>query len=209
MERLLIATFVGDPEFEALEPQVFNDPVNGKGMRVLRYRKGGSVDVYFQPSVKVNPAFTIGAGIRDYRETMITPARFEIDERTVHLDVGFTDAQGRKTELHIHEDLDGRRGVPAARPCGADIAKPKQLFLVFMPSIDLVRRARFRVGIRIGDCAARPASLPILLKGHRVWFIRYADSPIIGTLNPPASRPVLFESPTPGTVDGRRDGDYR
>ena len=34
MERLLVASFKGDPEFEAFEPQVFDDPINGKGMRV-------------------------------------------------------------------------------------------------------------------------------------------------------------------------------
>ena len=39
MERLLVASFKGDPEFEGLEPQVFDDPVNGKGMRVLRYNR--------------------------------------------------------------------------------------------------------------------------------------------------------------------------
>ncbi len=32
MEGLLIATFDGDPEFESIEPQVFDDPINGKGM---------------------------------------------------------------------------------------------------------------------------------------------------------------------------------
>lgn len=54
MERLLIASFKGDPELEAFEPQVFDDAVNGKGMRVLRYRKDGRVDVYWQPGVHVD-----------------------------------------------------------------------------------------------------------------------------------------------------------
>lgn len=49
MEKLLVASFKGDPEFEGFEPQVFDDPINGKGMRVLRYRKDGKVDVYWQP----------------------------------------------------------------------------------------------------------------------------------------------------------------
>ncbi|NJD78907.1 MAG: hypothetical protein FIB08_17745 [Candidatus Methanoperedens sp.] len=48
MERLLVTSFKNDPEFEGLEPQVFDDPINGKGMRVLRYRKDGMVDVYLQ-----------------------------------------------------------------------------------------------------------------------------------------------------------------
>ena len=49
MERLLVASFKGDPEFEGFEPQVFDDLINGKGMRVLRYRKDGKIDVYWQP----------------------------------------------------------------------------------------------------------------------------------------------------------------
>jgi hypothetical protein len=46
MKSLLVATFKGDPEFASLEPQVFDDPINGKGMRCLRYRHDGRVDVY-------------------------------------------------------------------------------------------------------------------------------------------------------------------
>lgn len=202
MKRLLVATFDGDPEFEALEPQVFDDAVNGKGIRVLRYRKDGRVDVYWQPGVHVDPnSFTLGAGVHEFRETIIEPARFEIDERSLDLDVGFADARGRRVELQIHEDLDGKHGFPLLAPVGADIQKPKRLFLVFMPGIDLVRRRRSSVSIRIGDSAPRPAGLPVLLGGHRVWFIRYAENPIIWTLNPPASCPVLFEGPAPGTVE--------
>jgi len=46
MERLLVASFKGDPEFEGFEPQVFDDLINGKGMRMLRYRTNGKVDVW-------------------------------------------------------------------------------------------------------------------------------------------------------------------
>jgi hypothetical protein len=38
MNYLLVADFEGDPEFIAIEPQRFDDPANGKGLRVLRYR---------------------------------------------------------------------------------------------------------------------------------------------------------------------------
>ena len=61
MERLLVASFKGDPEFEMIEPQIFDDPVNGKGMRVLRYRKDQKIDVYWQPGVKTDRStITIG-----------------------------------------------------------------------------------------------------------------------------------------------------
>lgn len=205
MEGLLLATFKGDPEFEGIEPQVFDDAVNGRGMRVLRYRKDGKVDVYWQPGVKVDPStFTLGVGLGDFEETTIEPARLEIGERAVDVDVAFTDAQGRKVEFRVHEDIAGKRGFPLLAPVGADIEMPTQLFLVFMPEIDLVRRTGSEVVARIGDRIERLASLPILLHGRRVWFIRYVARPIIGTLNPPASRPVLLELSVAGRaeVDG-------
>lgn len=205
MERLLVATFKDDPEFEGIEPQVFDDAVNGKGMRVLRYRKDGRVDVYWQPGVQVDRStFVVGAGIGDFAEAAIEPARFEITARGVDLHVAFTDAQGRKIELRIREDAPGKRGFPLLAPVGADIEKPLQLFLVYMPDIDLVRRTGSLVEARIGDRALRPASLPILLHGRRVWFIRYAARPVIGTLNPPMSRPLIVELPMSGSaeVDG-------
>ena len=202
MEKLLVATFKGDPEFEAIEPQVFDDAVNGNGMRVLRYRKDGRVDVYWQPGVHVDRrTFVVGAGIGDYAEVTIEPARFEITERGVNLHVAFTDAQDRQIALHIREDAPGKRGFPMLAPVGADIQKPLQLFLVYMPNIDLVRRAGSLVEGRIGDRALRPASLPILLHGYRVLFIRYVARPVIGTLNPPMSRPLIVELAVPGSIE--------
>ncbi len=205
MERLLVATFKGDPEFEGFEPQVFDDPVNGRGMRVLRYRKDGKVDVYWQPGVKVDRnTFVVGAGIGDFAETIIEPTHFEITERGVDLHVAFTDAQGRKVELRVLEDAPGKHGFPLLAPVGAGIKKPRQLFLVYMPGIDLVRRTGSLFEGRIGDRTLSPASLPILLDWQRVLFIRYAAKPIIGTLNPPMSKPLIIEMPAPGSaeVDG-------
>lgn len=215
MEGLLAATFKGDPEFEGLEPQVFDDAVNGKGMRVLRYRKDGRVDVYRQSGIRVDRStFVVGAGIGDFVEATIEPARFEITERGVDLHVAFTDAQGRKNELRVREDAPGKRGFPMLAPVGADIEKPLQLFLVYMSDIDLVRRTGALFEGRIGDRTLQPASLPILLHGRRVLFIRYVASPVIGTLNPPMSRPLIFELPVPGSgevdgmsVDADREGN--
>ncbi len=202
MEKLLVATFKGDPEFEAIEPQLFDDAVNGKGMRVLRYRKDGRVDVYWQPGVRVDPnSFVVGTGIGDFAETTIDPAFFEISERGVDLHVAFTDSRGREIELRVREDADGKRGFPMLAPVGADIARPFQLFLVYMSDIDLVRRKGSFFEGRIGDRAVHPASLPVLLHGHRVLFIRYAARPVIGTLNPPMSQPLIFDLAAPGSAD--------
>ena len=160
MERLFVASFKGDPEFEGFEPQVFDDLINGKG-RVLRYRKDGKVDVYWQPGVQVDRStFTVGAGIGDFTETAIEPAHFEITKRSLDLHVAFTDAQGRKVELRVHEDTHRKSGFPMLAPVGADVEKPPRLMLVYMPSIYLVRRSGSLVEGRIGDRTLLPASLP-------------------------------------------------
>ncbi len=202
MERLLVASFQGDPEFEGFEPQVFDDPINGRGMRVLRYRKDGKVDVYWQPGVRVDRStFTVGTGIGDFAETAIEPAHFEITDRRLDLHLAFTDAQGRKVELRVHEDTHGKSGFPLLAPVGADVKKPPRLMLVYMPDIDLVRRSGSLVEGRIGDRILSTASLPILLDWHRVLFVRYAAKPVIGTLNPPMSNPLIVEMPAPGSVE--------
>ena len=202
MESLFFANFEGDPEFEGIEPQVFHDAVNGNGMRVLRYRRDGKVDVYWQPGVRVNRStFAIGAGIGDFAETTIEPAHLAITDRSVDVRVAFTDEQGRKVELRTHEERRGERGFPLLAPVGADIERPTQLFLVYMPRFDLVRRTGSQVAARIGDRTLRPASLPILLDGHRVWFVRHAADPVIGTLNRQTKQPVVIELPVPGEID--------
>src|SRR5690554_3436918 len=57
MERLLLINFEKDPDtvYIGFEPQVFNDSINGKGHLVIGWRVDGKVDVYHDPSLKLNP----------------------------------------------------------------------------------------------------------------------------------------------------------
>jgi hypothetical protein len=199
-------------------PPRFEDRTGG--VLDIRAREGSRSEPSFRATASFSNVGVMGEGPIGKRGSWIAGARKSYLQYLINrtstdpsIAFGFTDAQGRKIELHIHEDLDGKRSFPLLAPVGADIKEPKQLFLVFMPGIDLVRRAGSRIDATIGDRAARPAGLPVLLGGHRVWFIRYADNPIIGVVNPPASRPLLFEAPGPGkfevegmtiTVDGDR-----
>lgn len=117
MEKLLVASIKDDPEFEGIEPQVFDDPVYGKGMRVIRYRHNGMVDVYWQPGVRMDRnTFEIGKGTADFAETEIAPARFEITGTGIDVDVAFTDLQGRRNELLINESTPGKKSFPCWRP---------------------------------------------------------------------------------------------
>ncbi len=42
MERLAVVGLKRDPEFTGIEPQVFDDPQNGRGMRILRIAATGA-----------------------------------------------------------------------------------------------------------------------------------------------------------------------
>jgi hypothetical protein len=207
MERLLVASFKGDPEFEMIEPQIFDDPVNGKGMRVLRYRTDQKVDVYWQPGVKTDwTTISIGGGIGDFQEVNIEPARFEITDRGIDLHLVFTDAQKRKVEFKILENTIVNNRFPLLAPVGKDIDNPLRLFLVYMHEFDFVRKKDTKVLARIGDRELLPVSFPILRNYQKVILMRYSAAPVVGTINPPMDMPVVFEVTGPGSVevDGMR-----
>lgn len=86
-------------------------------------------------------------------------------------------------------------------PVGDAIERPLQLFLAYLPEIDLVRRGQTQFDGHVGNRTLRVASLPMFLHGHRPLFVRYAERPVIGTLNPPMIRPVVVEVAAPGVVD--------
>ena len=54
MERLLVVNFKGDPDHTGHEPQLLNNPINGKGIRILCYRKDKKVDIYWQKGVNID-----------------------------------------------------------------------------------------------------------------------------------------------------------
>ena len=202
MERLLVASFKGDPEFEMIEPQIFDDPVNGKGMRVLRYRKDQKVDVYWQPGVKTDRStIAIGGGIGDFQEVNIEPARFEIADRGIDLHLAFTDAQKRMVEFKILENTTVNNRFSLLAPVGKDIDNPLRLFLVYMHEFDFVRKKGTEILARIGDRELRPAAFPILRNYQKVLLMRYSAEPVIGTFNPQTDVPVVFELSAPGSVE--------
>jgi len=202
MEKLLVADIKGDPEFSALEPQTFDDPINGKGMRVIRYRRDGTVDVYWQPGVRFNRStFEIAKGTADLAETEITPTRFEITDRGLDLDVSFTDLQGRVNTLTIREDTPGKKSFPLLAPISSNIEHPIQFNVVYLPEIDFVRRAGTVVSGQIGERVIQAATIPLLINGRRIWLMRYADKPAIGIFNPPMDSPTQTELDGAGEVE--------
>jgi hypothetical protein len=202
MKRLLIASFDNDSEYEAIEPQLFDDDINGKGLRVLIYRKDKMVDVYYEKDVKINQeTFSVGDGIGILKETMLEPNQFEIDQSGINLHIAFTDKNQNIIEMKIKESITSKKRMNFLAPVGNDIKHPRQLFLAFMKEFDFVIRNNTTFYARVGQRQLKPSHFPLSRNGEKVFFARYSNNPIVGTLNPPMQTPLVFDCENTGAVE--------
>ncbi len=202
MKRLLIADFQNDSAYVSIEPQLFDDEINGKGLRVLVYRTDKMVDVYLQKGVKVDQeTFSIGAGIGVLKETTIEPNLFEINQDGINLHIAFADKNGDVVEMKIKESNTSKKRMKFLAPVGNDIKIPKQLFLAFMEDFDFVLRKGTAFFARVGDRVLTPSFFPISRNGEKVFFARYSNSPVVGTINPAMNSPLIFQTDKTGLVE--------
>jgi hypothetical protein len=202
MKRLLIADFENDNEYEAIEPQLFDDEINGKGLRILVYRKDKFVDVYYQKGVRINQeTFSIGKGIGVLQETEIKPDLFLINQNGVDLHVAFSDMKDRLIELRIKESTTSKKRLNFLAPVGNDIKHPKQLFLAYMKEFDFVLKNKTIFIVKIDDRHLKPANFPLYRNGKKLFFARYSNHPQVGTLNPPGNLPFICDFVETGWVE--------
>lgn len=195
IKRVLVISFKNDPEFEMIEPQYFNDSVFGKGLRILMYRTDKKIDVYYQPGIFFDStSFAVGKGLNHAAETQISPARFEISETGVDIDVAFTDYKGRRVELFIKENSKASNPFPFLAPVGNDVDKPSKLFLAYMQEFDFVKREGTTIRAQVGNRTLIPATFPINRDGQKVYFARYSTKITIGEINATTSAPLVFNN---------------
>lgn len=194
MSRLAVISFKEDEEFEGFEPQFFNDPINGKGIRLLRYRKNGKVDVYYESGINHDEDFNISAGINDLKMTHFDKNIFSITKNGLQVDLVFTDNQGRKNELRVVETSKRKHPVPLLAPVGGGVKKPHKLFFVYMHDFDFAYRNTTQIFCSIGERVLKPATLPLLINGHPTYLTRYCSKLTIVALNPKGYDPLCFEA---------------
>jgi hypothetical protein len=188
MERLLLISFTADPDevCTGFEPQAFDDPVNGRGLIVIAYLHDGRIDIYHQPSVSLagKNYNIVGKGLRSSAERPMTGAHFDITPTGVDFDVAFDDLLGRPIVLRIHE-TSGKRTHPFGilAPMGNTVERPPALPLYFLYDFYFVRRARTAMVISVAGRAHKPDSIPMILDGARVHFVRYAAAPFLVNWN--------------------------
>jgi len=198
VKHILVADYVDDPEYEMIEPQLFDDPICGKGIRILLYRKDKKVDVYWQPEVKFDTAsLNVGGGPGTISQTEMSPARFNISGKGVDINIGFTDNHGRKVEIIIQENTPSTSGFPFLAPVGKDVQNLRKLFLAYMQEFDFVKIDGTIFTTKIGDRVLKPATFPIKRNSKDVYFARYAKKLTIGEINAPVNQ-VLVANFSPG-----------
>lgn len=200
MKRLLVASFKDDPEYEGIEPQLF-DGATGKGLKILMYRKDNKVDVYYEPGVRFDEkTFKIGDGLGYTAETLMSPSRFDISENGVDIDIAFKDKTGRNVKILIKENTQNIHPFPFLAPVGNNVKDPGKLFAVYMKEFDFVRREGTTVKVTIGGRELTPANFPISRDRQKVYLMRYASSMVIGEINSSVTKPYVLEHITSGLV---------
>lgn len=195
MERLLLINFEQDSDeiYVGFEPQVFDDPVHGRGMLVIGWRVDGRVDVYHQPGLILDPATydIAGQGLAEMVERPFTDAYFEVNAAGVDAYFAFDDLLGRRIEVTVQErNARPRKPFGLLAPMGSAAASPSALPLVFLHDFYFVRQADTNLSIVVDGQVRRPDALPIPLDGMRMHFTRYSPDPLIAALSPAHEGPL-------------------
>jgi hypothetical protein len=178
MQKLFLINFEKDPDqvYHSLEPQVFDDPTSGRGLRIIAWRKDGYVDVYQQPGLPKDDQFNVAAkGLADLIIDPMPGAYFRVSEKGVDVSFSFTDKAGREIDVKIVEKNPRPiRPFTLLAPVGSSSENPASLPVYLMNSFDFVRRSMTDVRISINGRLHKPDTFPFPMNGSRVYFMRYS-----------------------------------
>ena len=202
MALMMNCELTDDPHYAGLEIQVFDDDRHGAGILVFVERRSDRrIDVYHEAGLRLDRSgYGIGGGLGRWEQAVIDPSVVEFTTTGVHVDVGLTDASGRRIEVRI-DDRDGRQRRLAAllAPMGAAVEHPTSLPLVWMPRFDLVRDVGREPEVLIDGRRAATGRLPGAAL-HRRRLIKVAEDLCAVWVNPAQDGPLSPSGPGPGVV---------
>jgi hypothetical protein len=189
MQRLALINLLKDPDeiYEGFEPQVFDDAEHGRGMLVIGYRRDGTVDVYHQPGLRLDPAAyaVVRKGLNRLVAHPLGEARFAASELGIEINFELEDLLGRCIRLRIREDMQRRRrSFFLLAPLGSDTENPPALPLFFLYDFGFVRQKGTQYHISVDGRQHKLDRMPVPVAGERVFFTRYTTDPVILSWNP-------------------------
>jgi hypothetical protein len=202
MEGLLLINIENDPDsiYIGFEPQVFDDEKTGTGLLVIAWRTDGKVDVYHQPSLRLDPAgYDIaGKGLENMVAREMEGAFFEVNEMGAQAAATFEDIDGRLIELKLSEQSTRtRKQFGLLAPMGVAAENPSAMPVILMHDFYFVRRSGSEISVTIAGRSHQSDNLPLPIDFTRMTFARYSPDPLITKLNPAFEgvlTPVQFDS---------------
>ncbi len=184
MRGLVLFNFERDPDrvYKGLEPQAFDDVEHGTGWLVIGWRVDGRVDVFHDSGLRLDPSTygIAGGGLHRMEERDLSGGRFELGPTGAQVDLSFADLEDRPVRLVVREtDTRPRRPFGLLAPMGSAATDPPALPLVFVKDFYFVRRAGSEVRIEIDGRHHRSDSIPLLLDGTWMRFVRYSATPFV------------------------------
>lgn len=200
IKYLLVADFKDDPEFNGIEPQLLDDYVNGKGLRILMYKKDRKVDVYCEKGVSfMDSTVSLGTGLGEQIVTEFKSSQFEINDTGVRIDISFTDKEGRNIKLYIQETR-SKKVCSLLAPVSKDVDNPQQLLLVYLRDFRFVGKSKTSYDIKIGDRNVILAKFPFAVFSKK-YFARYSSQPLVGMINPQTNILLTVDKTNSDTFD--------
>jgi len=179
MQKLFLINFEKDPDelYHSLEPQWFDDPDYGRGLRVIAWRKDGYIDVYQQPDLPKDEDYGVAAkGLGDLIVHPMAGSYFHVSEKGVDVNFAFTDKTGREIDVKIAEkNPRPTKPFTLLAPVGSSSENPSFLPVYLMNSFDFVRRSMTEVRISINGRLHKPDTFPVPLNGSMIYFMRYSN----------------------------------
>jgi hypothetical protein len=205
MNRLLLVNFEKDPDeiYIGLEPQYFDDPINGKGLLVIAWRRDKKIDVYHESSLSPDPSkFDIaGDGLHTIQNVDFHKNNFEIHEKGVSVDISFNDKLGRKIEILIKEShTKDREPFGLLAPMGDAAKNPSAMPLILLHDFYFVRKNRTNCQVRINGNIHLIDKMPFPMDGMWMYFARYSPDPFIVTFNPAVIGHLLSSHHDPNEI---------
>jgi hypothetical protein len=203
---LLIVDVADDPTYRTLEPQLLDGP-GGVRLVLLAYRHDGQIELYAEPDAAVDPSGYGGLeeGLLGIERTDFDPARFEVTDDGLQVDIAFTAPNGRRIELHIHEHLArGRDRIAVLAPVGGAFTTPEFFPFLWLPGMSFVPARRTEAALRVDGQARSIRRLPLPIGGRRCLMARYDLDVLVCQLNP--DRSDLLQTPASRTGAPRDDG---
>jgi hypothetical protein len=191
MERIILVNFEKDPDslYIGLEPQVFDDQINGKGHLVIGWRIDGKVDIYHEPGLTLdhNKYDIAGKGLANMLERKMPVAFSEINDFGLQAHYEFQDIHNRRVVIKIAEkNPKKRKPFGLLAPMGDAAENPSAMPLVLLENFYFVREKHSEIDISIDGKQHQSDDfpMPLPMDGTKMSFARYCPDPLIATFNP-------------------------